>query len=192
MADYRHFSRKARRLAEYDYRSEGWYFVTICTKDRVCYFGEILDQEMVLSDAGLIVHDYWLEIPKYNPQVSLGEFVVMPNHVHGILGIEGVEGVALSLDDAINPAEGSDDVKTAPNEFLARLSSKSGSLSRVIGGYKSACSRMIQSVNTEPFAWQPRFHDLIIRDQQAFKNIERYILDNPARWNQDDYFSPPP
>ena len=104
-------------------------------------------------------------IPGYRYRTAdAGEFVVMPNHAHGILGIESVESVAVSLDDAINTAEDSDDITTAPNEFLAQLSSKSGSLSRVIGGYKSACSRMIQSVNTEPFAWQPRFHDLIIRD----------------------------
>jgi REP element-mobilizing transposase RayT len=75
------------RLAEYDYNQPGFYFVTICTKDKKFYFGKIVDYEMVLNDIGKMAQKFWLEIPEHFPHVQLDEFIIMPNHVHGIIYI---------------------------------------------------------------------------------------------------------
>jgi putative transposase len=182
------FSKNARRLADYDYRWEGLYFITICTENRMPFFGEVKDSMMELSDEGQIAHDYWLDLEQHWPRVFLGEFVVMPNHVHGILGLEGIaakspmkkEKDLAVLSTATLAAEG--------KEIMATLSPKAGSISRIIGSYKAACTKMIRSVSNEPFGWQPRFHDRIIRGQRELIHIENYILSNPANWQEDQFF----
>ncbi|WP_207435564.1 transposase [Sabulibacter ruber] len=180
MPKYDTFSKKTRRLAGYDYRWEGLYFITICTKDRLPYFGEVKNGQMKLSDEGLIAHAYWLELEDHWPHVFLGEFVVMPNHVHGIIGLEEVAQEADSV-----AADG--ELKDSRNA-MAALSPKAGSISRIIGSYKAACTNMIKSVSTEPFSWQPRFHDRIIRNSRELLLIENYILSNPANWQEDQFF----
>ena len=202
MADYSRFSRKTRRFAGYDYRMEALYFVTLCTKDRVCYFGEVVQGEMELSDMGIIVRDLWLDIPCYHPQVVLGEMVVMPNHIHALIGIERkpapVAELAPENDDDVSETEGRSEtllrckaanegnLEKDANPVMSSISPKAGSLSRIIGSYKATCTRMIESVCTEPFGWQPRFHDRIIRDERERQNVESYILNNPSKWEEDD------
>jgi len=181
MRPYDKFSKKNRRLTGYDYRLGGLYFITICTKDRLPYFGEVKEGVMELSDEGIIARDYWLEIPAHKPQVFLGEFVVMPNHVHGIIGIETATGnVTAGHCPAVAAGE--------KNPFMTGISPKSGSISQIIGSYKSACTKMIRCMRTEPFAWQDRFHDRIIRNQQELQRIEDYILANPEKWPEDKFF----
>ncbi len=187
MPDYRRFSRRPRRLTGYDYRSEGLYFVTLCTKDRLSHFGEVMDAGIVLSDAGVIARDYWLDMPRHHPGVVLGAFVVMPNHIHGIIGLPPAASLhgrdhPYGKDDQQTPLQGSGATK---NEYMSRLSPKAASLSRITGSYKTACTRMIRSVCADPFGWQPRFHDRIIRNQRGLENIERYIADNPQNWPED-------
>lgn len=183
MPRYNTFSKNNRRLTGYDYRSEGLYFITICTKDRLPYFGGVKNGEMELSDTGIIVRDYWLDIATYNPQAFLGEFVVMPNHVHGIIGLQTADATtATAL--RCNAATGNTD----KNQYMATISPKSGSISRIIASYKAACTKMIRSVGTEPFAWQSRFHDRIIRNQQELQRVEDYILSNPEHWLHDELF----
>ena len=95
--------RKHIRLRNYDYASDGWYFVTICTHDRECYFGKIENQMMHLSDVGIQAELMWNEIPQHFPMAELGEFVVMPNHIHGIIGIDNFRrDVACRTDVACN------------------------------------------------------------------------------------------
>jgi hypothetical protein len=197
MTDYTQFSRKPRRLAGFDYRTEALYFVTLCTKDRICYFGEVLQGEMELSDIGIIVRDYWLDIPYYHPQVLLGEMVVMPNHIHALIGIEKKPSLIAELSPEkdgdpsettlrCNAATEGDFEKNA-NQVMSSLSPKAGTLSRIIGSYKTACTRMIKSVCTAPFSWQSHFHDRIIRDEWERQNVESYILNNPSKWEEDVY-----
>ena len=187
MAQYEKYSRKPRRLQGYDYKSEGLYFITICTKDRLPFFGEVRAGKMILSGAGVVVRDCWSQITRYHPQVSLGEFVVMPNHIHGVLGLEG--------DGLLPPSTTSlcyNDATTAAGEknlFMANLSSKAGSVSRIVGSFKRTCTLKIRELGTEEFSWQSRFHDHIIRNQQALEKIESYIASNPEKW-ADDKFHP--
>ncbi|WP_224995265.1 transposase [Cesiribacter sp. SM1] len=186
MGRYDKYSRNPRRLQGYDYGSEGLYFITICTKDRWPFFGEVRSGEMILSDAGVIVRDCWLQIPHYHPEVLLGEFVVMPNHVHGILELERVgplptSATSLCYNDATTEAAGE------KNHYMADLSSKAGSISRIVGSYKRSCTIRVKEVGVKDFSWQSRFHDHIIRNQQELEKIENYIVSNPAKWADDKF-----
>lgn len=185
MSRYDKFSKKNRRLTGYDYRSEGLYFITICTKERFPYFGQVKDGKMEWSDEGIIARDYWLEITVYKPQVLLGEFVVMPNHIHGIIGLDGSDARATTaLQCNAATATGT----PGRNEYMANLAPKTDSVSRIIGAYKAACTSMIRSVSTAPFDWQDYFHDHIIRNQQELLRIENYILSNPEKWTEDEHY----
>ncbi|GAB2548356.1 transposase [Rufibacter soli] len=185
MSKYDTFSKNARRLTGYDYRGEGLYFITICTQDRFPFFGEVKDGTMVLSDEGHIAHDYWLELEQHWPGVFLGEFVVMPNHLHGIIGLEGVIGIDTVSGNSF-PLH-----SIAPvykNAYMSNIAAKAGSISHIVGYYKSICTKMIRSVSTEPFGWQPRFHDRIIRTTRELRLIENYILSNPVNWQEDQFY----
>lgn len=212
MGSYDHFSKKTRRLQSYDYRGEGLYFITICTRDRLPHFGQVVAGEMQLSAEGRIAFNCWQNIPHHYPQVFLGPFIVMPNHVHGILGIETL---------AVSPAPSivatlhcKDVVPVQPevlpkvqqredsssqhpkNQHMANISPKAGSISRIISAYKGACTSLIRRhvlamqgrYENPAFAWQPRFHDHIIRSKESLKRIEDYILSNPEKWKEDGFF----
>jgi REP element-mobilizing transposase RayT len=168
------------RLKGWDYRNSGRYFVTICTKNRQNFFGHIRDGMMGLSQTGIIAHWFWMQIPQHFPHIILDEYIVMPNHVHGIIGIinggdDNVETLhATSL-------QGSD-------SDMARISPKPGALGTIIRSYKSAVTRQIRKKGFKNFAWQPRFHDHIIRNEQSLERIETYIFNNPLKWKSDTYF----
>ena len=171
--------RKHIRLRQYDYASDGWYFVTICTQNRECYFGEINDQKMVYTGIGEIARQLWTEIPAHFPGAELGEFVVMPNHVHGIIGIHRT-AVACNSPTACN-------IPTK-NQYMASISPKPGTLSAMIRSYKSAVTKRCHDNHISNFGWQSRFHDHIIRNQEEFNRIERYIMENTANWETDKFF----
>ena len=180
---YKSFSNKPLRLVGYDYRKEGWYFVTICTKDRAHYFGQVVAGKMQHSDIGQIAHDYWLDIPDHWPFVELHAFVVMPNHVHGLLKIKSNPASLESNDAGLDFRTGIE----SKNKFMAAISPKKNSLSRIIGIYKAACTYMIRQVTDDPFHWQRRFHDRIVRNQQEFDRITQYIRNNPRKWDEDRF-----
>lgn len=157
------------RLSYWDYRSNGVYFVTICTKNKKHYFGSINAQDQpVLTPAGDIAYRVWEEIPAHFPFVRLGPFVIMPNHVHGLILIQH------TVEPEGNPEQ---------------VSPRKGSLSSVVRSYKSACSKFIrqQHPNRE-FQWQERFYERIIRNAGEYEIVCRYILDNPRKWNQPSAF----
>jgi len=166
--------RKHIRLRNYDYASDGWYFVTICTHDREFYFGKIENQIMYPSDVGMQAELMWNEIPQHFPMAELGEFVVMPNHIHGIIGIH------------VRPPHGVAQQSPNFNQFGKTIP---GSLSAIIGQYKSSVSRWCIKNNRAIFAWQSRFHDHVIRSQEEFDRIENYILNNVANWNSDKFYT---
>jgi len=202
--------RKHIRLRNFDYASDGWYFVTICTHEREFYFGKIENKIMYLSDIGMQAESLWNEIPQHFPMAELGEFVVMPNHIHGIIGIDNnkkCNDVDFRRDVACNVptisppnaymdvacniptiSPSGDDAKIK-NEYMASISPKPGTLSAMIRSYKSAVTKWCNDNHISNFAWQSRFHDHVIRNQEEFDRIEYYILNNVANWNSDKFYT---
>ena len=190
--------RKHIRLRHFDYASEGWYFVTICTQNREFYFGEIKDRQMVFTGIGEIARQLWTEIPAHFPGAELGEFVVMPNHVHGIIGIHHKHLISNTVGDDFRRDVACNiptcnipttDDTHAKNQYMASISPKPGTLSAMIRSYKSAVTKQCRDNQISNFGWQSRFHDHIIRNQDEFDRIERYIMENTANWENDKFFT---
>jgi len=157
--------RKSPRLQGYDYRQAGAYFVTLVTWRRIHLFGRVQENEMALTAAGEIASACWVALPEHHPGVELDAFVVMPNHVHGVIFIGNTPNT-----DMHPPA---------------------ASLGTVIGSYKSGVTRRIRETMADPGlqVWQGRFHDHIIRDEADLYRIQTYLLDNPSRWAEDTFYS---
>ena len=184
------------RLQSWDYGWNGSYFITICTKNREYFFGEIKNGKMELSPIGKITEKYWHEIPQHFSFVKLGAFVVMPNHIHGIIIIDKksddnnpivsetvvVETPKLGVSTITTP------VPTEPKTGGKNQKWKSGTLGAIINQYKRICT--INSRKIEPyFAWQPRFYDHIIRNEKSFQKISEYIINNPKNWINDKFIN---
>ncbi|AWG20685.1 hypothetical protein FFWV33_03585 [Flavobacterium faecale] len=189
------------RLKNWDYGKNGAYFITICTGNREHFFGEIVsvnnDNEIQFTEIGQFAHQFWLEIPKHFPFVELGNFQVMPNHIHGILIIDKKDNVdalrlqTLRVDDVQTLPV--DDVQTlqcnvsTENKKMAMISPKSGSISTIIRSYKSVVTKNSHHIDAK-FKWQERFHDHIIRTSDSFERIQNYIENNVANWKEDKFF----
>ncbi len=165
------------RLKNWDYGSNASYFVTICTHNRLHYFGEVHNKKMNLSEIGIIAKQFWYEIPGHFKFVELGAFVVMPNHIHGILMIN-------KNDDLM----GSGFVET-PNLGVSTTAVRTPNLGVIINQYKRICTINARKIHAD-FAWQSRFHDHIIRNDESFQRISNYIDANPAKWKDDEIKTP--
>ena len=194
------------RLTNWDYGSNASYFITICTKDSYCYFGEIVETRFIASSLGKLAEKHWQEIPHHFPYVKLDVFVVMPNHIHGILiidksqtenEIQNIGEIHLSVETQFITSQ-----IIAPNtikEPIIEQKPKGGgfagninpmlndNISRIIRWYKGKCTFEMRKIHAD-FAWQSRFHDHIIRNDESYKHIGQYILDNPARWQDDKFY----
>ncbi len=173
MGLYRNRYRKdSTRLKDGDYSSSGYYFVTICTKNQECSFGDVKDGKVRLTRIGEAAKEYWQEILEHFKNVKLDEYVVMPNHVHGIIVI------------------GNDNVETQHFASLQgqrnQFGPQSNNLASIIRGYKIGVKKW-STINGMHFAWQPRFYEHIIRNEESLKKIREYILNNPKRWESDEY-----
>ncbi|MDX2246466.1 MAG: transposase [Bacteroidia bacterium] len=188
------------RAPFWDYGSNAAYFVTICTQNRVRYFGAVDGGEMVLSEIGQMAWDCWAEIPTHFPFVKLDEFVVMPNHVHGIIIIDkpGTDRdpdtvetqYFASLHDPVpdDPAPVPVPDDPVPDDIPKnRFGPQSQNLASIVRGFKIGVTKTARRI-APGFAWQPRFHDRIILDDRAFQNIARYIRDNPQNWDKDTFY----
>jgi putative transposase len=171
------------RLKNWDYRNNGAYFITINTGNRKHFFGEIINSEMRLSPIGEYAENFWMEIPNHFPFVELGNFVVMPNHTHGILIINNVK--SLQCNDIDKSLQCND---STGNQYYSDISPKSGSISTIVRSYKSVVSKHARLLNTE-FNWQPKFHDHIIRNSESFERIQNYIENNPSNWKEDKFYT---
>lgn len=172
--------RRNPRLEGYDYAQSGVYFVTICTHLREHLFGAVVNAELILSEFGEIVRSDWEAIPTHYGQVELDCFVVMPNHVHGILIIHN---------DVDQSGVGKPTPYTAAPVGAGLVPpAKPISLSQIIGGYKSGVARRINALRKQPgtVVWQRTFYDHIVRSQSELDQIRLYIEANPARWLDDD------
>jgi len=187
--------RHSIRLKGYDYTKEGLYFITICIKNRECLLGIIENGEMELNEIGIIANQFWIEIPNHYPQVKLHEHIVMPNHLHGIIEIVGNDvgichGKSLrdTTNNTVGTCHGMSQPQTQPHQrqFAKPIS---GSVSTIINQYKSAIKRWCNKNNFECFQWQSRFHDHIIRNEQSYQTIANYIMNNPAKWQEDKFYA---
>jgi REP element-mobilizing transposase RayT len=167
--------RKPNRLKNYDYSQNGMYFITICTKDKKCFFGEIINDKMILNDFGKIIQNVWLELPNHNDNISIDEFVIMPNHIHGIIEIVGT------------PLVGVQDIDTTKTGTRPVTT-----ISELIGTFKSLTTNQyiyhIKNNGWKPFnkyIWQRSFYDHIIRKEESLNKIREYIMINPQQWNDD-------
>ena len=163
--------RRSIRLKGYDYSQAGYYFVTICCYQRQCLFGKIIDGVMHLNRYGAIVEDEWLKSSVIRAEIKLDEYIVMPNHFHGII--------------IINPvgANGRSPLRSASQH----LSMKSRSLSSLMAGFKSAVTKKINLIRNAPGTpiWQRNYYEHIIRNQESLDKIRQYVINNPLSWQID-------
>ena len=171
--------RKTIRFQGYDYSQEGLYFVTLCCRDKVCRFGKVQIGEMVLNEMGEIAKQCWLDIPNHFPHMVLHEFIIMPNHVHGILEI--VEDVGANN-------------YSPENEIISRSPSKT--IGSAVRGFKIGVTKWFNTHRAKDFSplqtksiWQRNYYEHIIRNDHSYKNISDYIKSNPSNWLQDDYYN---
>jgi len=177
------------RLKSWDYGKNGAYFITICTGNREHFFGEIASEndenEMQFNEIGKLAHEFWAEIPKHFPFVELGNYQIMPNHIHGILIIDKnnvVEDVVEASQCNVSTENG------IKKEQMAKISPKRGTISVIIRSYKSVVTKNAHYIHAD-FEWQERFHDHIIRDSESFEKIQNYIENNVANWKDDNFYN---
>jgi putative transposase len=142
------------RLQGYDYAQAGYYFVTVCTHERQCLFGEVAECGITLNEAGLVIQSIWNDLPCRFPGIGLDEYIIMPNHIHGIIILNGE-----SVEDKPTPA-----------------------LGEVIRAFKAVAAHTIRVSHVPTFAWQSKYYDHIIRNDKDLDRIRQYIATNPARW----------
>ncbi len=198
------------RLQNWDYGWNAAYFVTICTKNRIFYFGDIvietqnivspqsqqnimspqLQQKMQLSKIGTIANNCWHEIPKHFPFVKLGAFVIMPNHVHGIVIIDKsvqTQNIASPQQNNVSPQLQKN--ITPPKMSKNKFGPQSQNLASIIRGFKIGVTKQGRQINPD-FAWQSSYHEHIIRNEKSFHNISEYIVNNALNWKGDKFFKP--
>jgi putative transposase len=171
------------RHAGWDYGSNAAYFITICTENRAHVFGKVLDGQVNLSPLGQAAWDCWQAIPEHFPFVKSGEFVAMPNHVHGIVMIDKpppVTGVETQNFASLR-ANGT------PRRSVNQFGPQSQNLASIVRGYKIGVTKYARQ-NQIPFAWQARYHDHIIRDAAEYERIRTYIIENPQKWAADCFY----
>jgi len=175
--------RHSIRLRGYDYRSPGVYFVTLCTHQRQNLFGVVRDGVMQPNDFGRVVAALWSRIPEHDPRIRLDAFQVMPNHVHGLIEIVGLDGQACSW-----TAPGSGD-GSGPEHPRGPAP---GSLGAVLGSFKSASTRRINAIRRVQGAplWQRNYWEHIIRNADEYERIYTYVISNPALWADDELYTP--
>lgn len=173
---------KSTRLENWDYSWNAIYFITICTQNREFYFGNILEGKMNLSSIGQMAKTYWEEIPQHFPFVELNKFIVMPNHIHGIVIIENSENIDIDKDAMNRVSTERGGITGMHNPML------SDGLSKIIRWYKGRVSFESRKIHTN-FRWQTRFHDHIIRNDESFHKIKEYIKNNTLTWTDDQFHS---
>lgn len=184
------FHRHSIRLPGYDYSAAGWYFVTICTQGRECLFGEIDNGKMVLNEFGEIMRGEWLKTSAIRPNVLLDEFVIMPNHLHGIIVIEtAAENTMLCRGEAL-PRPQNEALPRPKNGATHRVAPtlKPNTVGSILGQFKSITTKQINQIRQTPFnpVWQRSFHDHIIRNEKSYWTIKEYIRNNSINWSSDE------
>ncbi|MGV8814987.1 MAG: transposase [Gelidibacter sp.] len=171
------------RLQTWDYGSNASYFVTINTKNRLHYFGNVCDAKMELSEIGRITETEWLKTFEMRPDMNLlmADFVVMPNHFHAIIIIGANEyNMGNEAKDAMHC------VSTGKSQSINQFGPQLKNLASIIRGFKSAITINARKIDAS-FAWQPSYHEHIIRNSKSFNTISTYIQNNPKNWVNDKF-----
>jgi putative transposase len=163
--------RRSIRLKGHDYSLPGAYFVTICTHERECSLGEITNGHMQLTEDGEIARVQWAELPKHYLHVQIDAFVIMPNHIHGIIVLTNVAGAGL---------------QTCPYPTSYGLS-KRYALPEIVRGFKTYSARKINERRDSPGfpVWQRNYYEHIVRNEKELHAIREYVVNNPLRWEAD-------
>ena len=177
----------SNRLQGYDYSQEGAYFVTICTKNRECVFGEISDDKVILSPMGSIVEEEWYKTPELRSYVVLGEAVIMPNHFHGIIFIDKSDKNTFPTIVETPAVETRGIVSLRQGKYKNKFGPQRHNLASIIRGLKSAITTRIKKELQTDFHWQANYYEHIIRNQESYLKIENYILNNPLLWKGDRF-----
>ena len=156
--------RRSLRLQGFDYRSAGAYFVTICTSERLCTLGAVVDQAVDLSREGAIIQEVWRSLPDRFAGGETDAFVVMPNHVHGVIVLAGAQF-------------------TASNQSCE--AKRSPMLGEVVRTFKAASTRLIRASGSEGFAWQRGYYEHVVRNEIDLQRVRDYIEANPSFWEED-------
>lgn len=192
---------ESSRLKNWDYGTDAYYFVTICTQNREHFFGKIRDSKMALNEIGKIAKTEWLKTLVLRPDMNLklGEFVIMPNHFHAIIYIgkniynsvrkDNAQVISEINKDAMHRVSAKEQNRTISTEKYKsnKFGPQSKNLSSIIRGFKSSVTVESRKINQE-FSWQSRFHDHVIRDKKEWYAISNYIKNNPKNWNEDELY----
>ena len=187
--------RRSIRLRGYDYTQAGAYFVTIVTHCRELLFGNVVDGEMVLNPCGRVTATMWQRIPRHFPHVQLDEWVVMPNHIHGIIVITNLvhgRGDAFLVKHSDDSGSVHEDsplaLKISGGECVAPTTGlPSGSLGAIVGNFKSVTTRRINRMRktSGTSVWQRNYYERIVRNERELNAVRQYIYNNPANWLND-------
>lgn len=170
----KNYRRPIIRASWWDYGWNGAYFITICTKNKEHFFGEIKDKKMYLSHVGVIVDLLWHQLSIHRPYLELEEFVIMPNHLHAIITIDKPQEIASDTKEGFTTTRFQNQGKDT--------------ISSMIGGFKSGVTKHINRLGLES-AWQERFHDHIIRNEKSYQRIVNYIQTNVENWEDDRFYT---
>jgi len=175
--------RKQIRLRGYDYDQPGAYFLTICTQNRECLFGDVANGMMQLNDTGLMVQETWRQLPSHYPHIVLDEFIVMPNHLHGILVITAPPPNV----GAVHEPSPSDDTDTDIGAIRESPLQRRAILPKAVGRFKMVTAKQINQYRQTPGwpVWQRNYYEHIVRTENDLNPIRNYIISNPAQWAQD-------
>jgi putative transposase len=173
--------RRSIRLPDYDYAQDGWYYVTICSQNHRCLFGEISQEKMILNSAGAMIEKWWRKLPEKYPGIQLDEYVVMPNHLHGIIVIVGAAPRGRPNPGTHSVTESGQPHRVAPT------------LGVIIGWFKTmSTNEYIRNVKQDGWpafekrVWQRNYYEHIIRKEKELHSIQNYIAENPMRWEEDE------
>ena len=180
--------RKTLRLKGYDYSTEGSYFVTICVKDRECLLGNVVDSLVILSNVGRIIKTAWGRLPNRFPNIGLEEFVIMPNHVHGIVTIVGAPFMApdergrgtVAIPSGMMDQKGATRLASAQKRV-----NRAPTLGEIVRTFKALTTHKIHLAGITRFRWQHNYFERIICDEQELFEVRQYIEQNPLKWDLD-------
>jgi len=179
--------RRSIRLKNFDYASVGAYFVTISVQNRISLLGKISGSQIKLSEMGEIAKQCWLDMPGHLNNVELDEFVVMPNHIHGIIVLTNIcRGVQLNAPTQFNALAPT--TSEPRHEHFSKISPMKKTLAVIIRTYKAAVTTICRQSGFCQFRWQRNYYEHIIRNDVEMNRIREYINNNAINWEDDEYF----
>lgn len=185
--------RRSIRLPDFDYATPGAYFVTICAHERACLFGDVVGGVVRLNDYGEMVRQTWDALPHHFANVKLDQFVIMPNHVHGIVVLTDHHGVGATHASPVIVASehGRATHARATHASPLQRGPKTQSIGAIVGSFKSAATKRINTLRATPGhpVWQRNYYERVIRDDGDLAALRDYVAGNPARWADDDNHS---